>query len=69
MGKSKTKFQDSWLDKELDSVLIKEWLEAVNDIFSSNTFCAPKFFKHAELTFLKHKGMKHCLKFFNRLEE
>ena len=39
MGKGKIKFQDSWLNKELDSVLIKDWLEAVHDIF----FCRMHF--------------------------
>ena len=73
MGKSKTKFQDSWLDEELDSVLIKEWLEAVSDIFIAKCIlCSEIFFGTKNfpmlVTFLKYKGKKPCLKFANKIK-
>ena len=44
MRKGKIKFQGSWLDKELDDVLIKVWLEPVSDVFSAKcNLCSENF--------------------------
>nr|XP_042906334.1 uncharacterized protein LOC122270948 [Parasteatoda tepidariorum] len=73
MGKGRTKFQTDWFEKELDGVLLKEWLESVtgNDYSAKCSLCCETF-EVSGSGFAQvrshHKGKKHHRKFDERFK-
>lgn len=73
MPHGKTKFQDTWLEKELDGVFLKEWCcVAENNIyFAKCNLCVEKFeISSGGFCQVKthHRGKKHKLKFNARFK-
>lgn len=73
MPKGLTKYQDSWLQKELDGVLIGKWLEAVSgDAYSARCILCSEEFEISGSGICQvrshHKGKKHRLKFNARFK-
>lgn len=68
MPKGLTKFQDNWLENELDGIFIKKWLEAVaHDVHSAKCSLCCETFAISESGFGQvrshHRGKKHLQKF------
>lgn len=68
MPHGKTKFQQSWLEKELDGVLLREWCEPIDGkIYSAKcNLCVDEFdISGSGIAEVKshHGGKKHTLKF------
>lgn len=72
MPGGKTRFQDNWLEKELDGVLLKEWCAKVDNPFSARCLLCSENFDVSNRGFSQvtshHSGKKHGLKFQNRFK-
>jgi hypothetical protein len=73
MPHGKTKFQDIWLEKELDGVLLKEWccVSTNNTYFARCNLCVERFdISSGGFSQVKshHKGKKHKIKFDSRFK-
>jgi hypothetical protein len=69
MPKGKTQFQDNWLGKELDGVVVKKWCTAADKYTVRCLLCSETFdISNGGFFQVKshHKGKKHTLHFKNR---